>query len=425
VNAGAPGAAAPAAGGAAVRVLDIVDALDADEDRPRLADLPRRFDPAEFELSFAVLDGARDAPAAAIARLGGRVHHIDGGPRLGPAFLRLVRRVRPDVVQASSARSQGALLMLARLAGVRRRVAVLRLERAGPRHSRLVASSGVAAAARRALDRRLVDAAATDLVATSDAAMRTLWRADWRMDPRCRVIYSGLEVEPYGVAIAARIGGSERDADARAGSGPGRRGTGPRRRPGGPSGSAGGNGPSGLGAAVVILHVGGDGEAGNRARALRILAAVRNRGVDARLWLVGRVADGERAALGELAAGLGISGQVEILGERADLSRLIVAASLVLVTAAREGAPNAVLEACAVATPVLSSDLADVAEIARLLPGVTMLPLAAADEAWADTARALTASRPTRDERRAALRAFVHSPFTIEHWQREITAVWK
>jgi glycosyltransferase involved in cell wall biosynthesis len=387
-----------------VRVLDVVDAVESEDDRPRVTDLPRWFDPAEFELTFAVLDGPRETTATALARLGGRVHQLESGPRLVPAFLRLLRRVRPDVVQVSSARARGTLLMLARLAGAPRRVAVLRLDGAARARAAL-AVPAVAAGARRALDRRLVDAAATDLVATSEAAMRALWRPDWRMDPRCRVIYTGLEVEPYGVAIAARVGGLERGADSR---------------------RAGTNGVGAGGAdAVVILHVGGDGEAGNRARGLRILAAVRNRGVDARLRLIGRVTDGERAALSELAAGLGISGQVEILGEREDLSRLIVAASLVLVTSPREGAPNAVLEACAVATPVLSSDIGDVAEIARLLPGVTMLPLAAADEAWADTARALTLSRPGRDERRAALRAFVHSPFTMERWRREITEVWK
>jgi len=500
---------APAAGaprpGPPIRVLDVVGALD-DDRRPRLAELADQLEPGEFELSFVVLGepAAGDPPTspsragaapgssapgrdlraagmpaagipaagrsavdatAALERLGGHVYHLDTGAGFPLAFRRLLRRVRPDVVQASAARPAGGVLALARAAGVRRRVALLRLADAAP--------AGAAHSPRRALDRRLVDACATHIVATSETAMRSLWRPDWRMDSRCRVIYAGLAAEPYGVAIAARVGGSERDAarsvalaeaarvarearEARRareadglGGVDGLGGAGVARpdRAGQKDGAEGAEGAEGsdaghgsregearagfafraaAGSGVPILHVHAGTEAtGDRARALRILAAVRNRSVDARLWLVGRIGAGERAALAALAAELGIAGEVEILGERAEISRLIVAASLVLVTSSREGAPNAVVEACAVATPVLSADLGEMAEIARLLPGVTMLPLAAADEAWAETARALTLSRPTRDERRAALRAFVHSPFTIEHWQRETTAVWR
>jgi hypothetical protein len=83
-----------------------------------------------------------------------------------------------------------------------------------------------------------------------------------------------------------------------------------------------------------------------------------------------------------------------------------------------------VLEACAVGTPVLAPDLPGIGEIARLLPGVTTLPLGTPDKAWADTVRALTAVPPTLDERREAMRRLRRSPFTIENWERGITAVW-
>jgi hypothetical protein len=96
----------------------------------------------------------------------------------------------------------------------------------------------------------------------------------------------------------------------------------------------------------------------------------------------------------------------------------------VLFTSCCESLPGVVLGACAVATPVLSAELACIGEISRLLPGITMLPLSATDEIWADTARTLTTVIPSLDDRRAALRRFVRSPFTIENWQRELTAVW-
>ncbi len=223
--------------------------------------------------------------------------------------------------------------------------------------------------------------------------MRGLWRSEWRVDPRCRVIYDGLAVEPLGVAIAARRRALE-------------------------------TAPVGVVDPITLVHIGRPGMNANRARAVDVLAALQARGVDGRLQIIGCQETGDTARLLALAARRGVRDRVALLGERDDIPRLLVAASLLLVTSHHESLPSAVLEACAVATPVLSCDLAGVGEISRLLPGITMLPLSAAEEIWADTARALTSLPPSLDDRRAALRHFVRSPFTIENWQRELTAVW-
>ncbi len=373
--------------GAPRTVLHVVGAMDRAGAQRRTVELMRRLDPDEFRLVFCALAGEPGACEDEIHALGGEVYHCRPGPSFPLTFIRLLRRLRPSVVHSSVPTSSGAVLGLARVAGVSRRVAHFHTgqdwRRTGPAGERLA----------RVVDRGLIDVGATDLVAVCETAMRGLWRSEWRVDPRCRVIYDGLAVEPLGVAIAARRRALE-------------------------------TAPAGVVAPITLVHIGRPGMNANRARAVDVLAALQARGVDGRLQIIGCQETGDTARLLALAARRGVRDRVALLGERDDIPRLLVAASLLLVTSHHESLPSAVLEACAVATPVLSCDLAGVGEISRLLPGITMLPLSAAEEIWADTARALTSLPPSLDDRRAALRHFVRSPFTIENWQRELTAVW-
>ncbi len=367
-------------------MLHVVDVMNRGGTERRTVELMRRLDPGEFRLVFCSLAAERGALDDEIRSLGGEVYYCRPGPTFPLAFFLLLRRLRPQVVHSSVSTLSGLVLVIARLAGVPRRVVHLR--GSGDR-----GVDSVRGRAELAAGRRLLDLGATDLVAVCEVAMRELWRLEWRVDPRCRVIYNGLEVEPFGVAIAARRRALE-------------------------------TAPEGADTPIVMVHIGYPGVNKNRARGIDVLAALRTRGVDARLQIIGRQDAEENTRLLALAVRRGVRDHVEMLGERDDVPRLLAAASLLLLTSHHESLPSAVLEACAVATPVLSSDLPGVGEIARLLPGITMLPLSANDEIWADTVRALTFVPPSLDDRRGALRHFVRSPFTIETWQRQLTAVW-
>ncbi|AEH09145.1 MULTISPECIES: glycosyltransferase [Protofrankia] len=402
-------------------VMYLVEEMNRGGAQLRTVELMRRLDPNEFRLVFCSLSGRRGDLDDEIRSLGGEVYYRRLGPAFPLTFYLLLRRVRPQVVHAYASDATGLVFGIARMAGVPRRVAHFRVRDDGPgdtagrpggRTGRPAAGTGWAAAGtgwpggsthrrgrnagallRHEAGRVALDANATDLLAVCEAVMRELWRPEWRVDPRCRVIYNGLEVEPFGVAIAARRRALE-------------------------------SVPEGTRTPVVMIHIGRPGANKNRARAMDILVALCARGVDARLQIVGRQDAAETADLLARASAGGVRDRVELLGERDDVPRLLVAASLLLVTSYHEGLPSVVLEACAVATPVLATDLPGIAEVARLLPGITMLPLSATDEIWADTARVLTAVPPLLEDRRAALRHFVRSPFTLENWQRELTAVW-
>ena len=83
----------------------------------------------------------------------------------------------------------------------------------------------------------------------------------------------------------------------------------------------------------------------------------------ARAVLVG---DGpERARLEKLAAELGIAERVEFRGEVADIRPHLAGARVVALTSAHEGTPNALLEAMAMARPVVATPVGGIPDLVR------------------------------------------------------------
>ncbi|WP_396230888.1 glycosyltransferase, partial [Frankia sp. EI5c] len=89
----------------------------------RAVNLLRRLDPTEFRLLFCVTSGASGSLDEEIRSLGGEVYYCRAGLRFPFAFRRLLRTVRPDIVHSGVAGFSGVVLAIARVAGVRRRVA--------------------------------------------------------------------------------------------------------------------------------------------------------------------------------------------------------------------------------------------------------------------------------------------------------------
>jgi glycosyltransferase involved in cell wall biosynthesis len=82
----------------------------------------------------------------------------------------------------------------------------------------------------------------------------------------------------------------------------------------------------------------------------------------ARVLVVGR-AGGESDALQRLVLGLRLEGRVSFLGHREDVSDLLAASEVFVMPSVREGAPGALIEAMAMAVPIVASELPTIREI--------------------------------------------------------------
>ncbi len=330
-----------------------------------------------------LLDSGQEAELDPQARqLGCRLWYFPRGPRFGARLRGLLRAEHYGVVHSHVGYTSGALVAHAESAGVPVRIAHLH-------NSRLSASLSLPRRARASWMRTLIQRHATDIVAVSRGTLESAWRSDWASDPRCRVVYDGLDVTPYAqpvdpAAVRADLGLEP--------------------------------------TAPLLVHVGRVHPQKNYEWVVEVFAAVAAERPAARLALVGD-ADGPagepvRARIDQL----GIRSAVILTGIRNDVPRLLGSADLLLFPSRWEGLPGVVLEACAAGLPVLASEIPGVPEIAEHFPSVHTLPLSAPAACWAERVCALLdAGRPAEP----GWRSWDRTPFSIEACARAMAALWE
>lgn len=170
---------------------------------------------------------------------------------------------------------------------------------------------------------------------------------------------------------------------------------------------------------VRVAVLGRIDRAKNVDRAIRIFAAFRRRQPNAELHITGPYTGVAQEELQEVVRSAGVADSVSMHGPVAEPFEYLAHSSLLLLTSSIEGLPGAVIEALACGTPVVSTDLPGVQEIAARTLGVRCLPLGASDDDWA--AAMVDALRDSRPGIRAA---FERSPFDTDRYVRDILAVW-
>ncbi|WP_214405091.1 glycosyltransferase [Pseudonocardia lacus] len=388
-NTGNPGLPAPPrdrerpAGGARRRIVHIFGAMDRGGAELRTLEAVEHLGRTEFDTVYLTLSGRAGELAGRIRASGDSVIPLRLDVRFPFRFVRLLRADRIDVVHSHVATFSGAVLALARLGGVRRRIAHFRSD--GDQRADTVARRF-----QRSIMRALLSWSATDILGVSPSALDQGWRARWRADPRCRILPNGLDIH--------RIPPTDDRAAMR----------------------------DELGIAPdtpVICHVGRPAAVKNRGRAVDLgchpLLAERA----AVLVMVGSLADGEAEKWRARADRQSGTGALRMLGTRPDVLRILNAADLTLVTSTCEGLPGVVLESLAVGTPVVASDLPGARWIGELVPGVHIHRLDEPDEVWARSILAgLDAAGPA--ERARLRRSFAAGPFLLPRVSAELRALW-
>lgn len=373
---------ADAGAGGPIRVLHVFGVMDRGGAEMRTVELLRGMGRERFQTTFCTLSDRAGALDAEIHALGADIVRCPLGPGFPVGFRALLRARRIEVVHSHVHLASGALLALA-ATRVPRRIA----------HFRATADArgnGPARRAYRQAMRVLVDRYATDIVGCGEGAISQGWSPRWADDPRCQVIHNGIDVARF--ALTADRAGVRAELRLPA-------------------------------ATPLAIHVARFAAEKNQPRLIDVFAAAARRG-GGHLLLVGQGGNEHEAAARARVAAHGLERRVHFLGERDDVPRLLVASDVAVLTSWFEGMPGAVLEAVAAGTAVVANDLPGVLEIARVLPGVMVRSLDAADDDWgAAIDQALTKSATAAD-RAAARTRFQASHFSLPTAIARTEALW-
>ena len=368
------------------RVLHVFGQMARGGAELRTVEVMRHVDRARYRLEFLALSGRPGALDDEIEALGGRVHLCQLGPLFPWTFIRLLREQRFDVIHSHVHYFSGYLLRLAAQAGVPCRIAHFRSTTDDH-------ATNLRRRMQRAVMRHWIDRYATHVLAVGEGVMASAWGSDWSSDPRCSVLFNGLDVAefrkpPERAWLRQTFGIAEEES--------------------------------------VWIHIGRIDTAKNHLRLVRMFGAWRLRGGKGRLLLVGK-GHGEliRRLRAEIAAN-GLERFVVLAGERDDVARLLRGADIMVYPSVREGLPGAVLEACAAGVAVLGSDIVGIREIARHFDSVRCLSLDVADAGWAEAVDTMLSSQEARppDKWQTALAHFEASPFTIARCADQLSRVW-
>jgi glycosyltransferase involved in cell wall biosynthesis len=312
--------------------------------------------------------------------LGCRLWYIRSGLSFRSRFGALLRSERYGVVHSHVGLTSGAVLRDAHAMGVPVRVAQLH-------NSRLI-RPGVPARIRAGAMRSWIDSHATHIVGVSRGVLENAWSPEWRRDPRCRVVYNGLDVTAFSVPPdregLRREWGLEPDAP-------------------------------------LAVHVGRFHRQKNHAWLLEVFAAMRASRPALRLALIGDASCPEGAEIRRATERLGVADSVVFAGVRPDVPRILTGADLLLLPSLWEGLPGVAVEAYAAGLPVVASDIPGLAEIAERFASVRLVSLAASAEEWAGQAfGALDEGRPETP----GWTYWSETPFTVEAASRAAMEIW-
>lgn len=365
-----------------LRVMHLFRNVDVGGAELRMLDIARRIDRSNFELHYCTFSGRDGALADELRILGGKFHITQLGPKFPAALKKILQQQEIHVVHAHMHYSSGFALRIAAQAGTKGRIAHFQSCTDGQ-------ADGVRRQLQRKLMRRWINKYGTHILACGENVMSRTWHSDWKNDPRCRVIFDGIDPTPFQEPVSRAEVAQEFQLNS---------------------------------GCKIFINVVNFRMQKNQGRLLSVFAEVVKQQPNSCLLLVGRDISNSEAALRSQVAQLGISKQVVFTGPRDDVPRLMRAADAMIFTSLIEGLPGVLMEACAAGTPVLASNLPENQEVAACLPLVKCLSLEASDMKWAS--HAVQLANNDRDLKKAT-RDFNASPFHCQKLVDDSCGLWQ
>ncbi|MEG4519582.1 MULTISPECIES: glycosyltransferase family 1 protein [unclassified Microcoleus] len=371
-----------------IRILHVVGGMNRGGIETWLMHVLRNIDRDRFQMDFLVHTTEPCAYDEEVRALGSRIIPcLDPfQPRLYDRnFQRLVREYGPyDIVHSHVHNFSGYVLRLAKQAGV-----PIRIAHSHNDTSSLETKAGLSRRLYIALTKWWIARYKTIGLAASRLAAVSLFGSDWARDPRCQILYCGVDLAPFRDGVDRFYIRSELGIPADA---------------------------------FVIGHVGRFEEQKNHLFLLEIAASIAQKQPNLRLLLAG---DGSlRPQIQQKAIEMGLDKYVIFAGLRSDVPRLMLGAmDTFVLPSLYEGLGLVLIEAQAAGLPCVFSDV--VPEEADVIkPLVQRLSLSQSPSTWAETILAApdTTSGFNQTD---ALASVENSPFNIAIGLKKLAEVYE
>ena len=352
------------------KVLHIFGAMNRGGAEMRTVSLMPGMNEKHVSFDYCVLSGLQGVLDDEICSLGGRIHYLPLGPMFVYQFISMLRKENYEVVHSHVAMVSGFILLLARLSGVKIRIAHFRNTTDGENQSRL-------RRLRNTFLRGLIRLCATDILGVCRGALDGFLRHDWKNDDKCQVIYNGFEIPniPFRQDFWSQY---INDYDGQ----------------------------------KIILNVSRMDFQKNHLRQVDIFFEMQKRVPDCLLVFVGKPNPERMTQLEKRLSELGIKHKIKVLGLQTQVLDFMLHADLMLFPSLWEGLPGVVLEAASVGLDVVASNLPGVYEISEYIPGVSIVKLSSGDKEWAD----MLVAKLHEVEQLGAQ----HQPIRIEQFSRSL-----
>ena len=295
-------------------------------------------------------------------------------------LLSILRKEKINIVHSSLRAMAGPIMLISFLGGIKKRVVHYRSSDGGLNPTLTMTIF-------RRVSKLLVRLFATDIIAVSNHSMQFHMGKNATRDPRCRVVYNGIQTLQRDRHKCKK--GLHKEFDIPVES-------------------------------KVVIHVGNFRWQKNHGFIIKILKSHDFAQCDLRLILAGRY-DGTdeeieiKSALDKIVREEGLSDKVIFAGLRDDIPNMLMGSDCLLFPSISEGLPGAVLESLSHGTPVLCSDSGPFKEIAASTTGVTHHSLEAPYSTWASALSVILNGDLAKNNqsRTATADSFAVSPFTI------------
>jgi glycosyltransferase involved in cell wall biosynthesis len=323
-----------------LRVLHIFGAMNRGGAEMRTVSLMSEMNNQNVQFDYCVLSGEAGVLDEKIKLLGGEVYYCKLGPTFVIRFIFLLLKGDFSVVHSHVAYVSGFILLLAKLSGVKKRIAHFRNTTAG-------SSLSFFRSIRDKFLKFLIDICATNILAVCDGAMVGFWGVNWQKEKRCKVIYNGFEiierqiVPTFWSHFIPNYRGQK-----------------------------------------IVINVARMDIQKNHIRQCDIFNELHQLESNTLMVFIGKENHERKSLMMKKIIQYQLQDKVIFLGLQTDVLRFLQHADVMLLPSEWEGLPGVVLEAASIGLPVVASDLPGVKEIADQLPFIKIVPLKQSNGDW-------------------------------------------